>query len=448
VFHAPLRSHEHAGGQRHRRGVMLNLRAVAMRLGAATHDYRAAVPGLLMMLVGPRIGDALNFVYNLLLVRWLGEAQYGQAAAILSAIGIPSAALGVLICRETVWLTEANDHAALLRYVWRWFWRVGTAAALVGVGVIFLSPYVGTIFRYEHASTTYALAAMIVATAVGPLWGSVIQGQKRFLLLGSIPVAQGMVRVALTAALLYLGLQVTGVLYAQFLSMSFVIMWCVLAARKPVAVAGSAHDRLPARSTSLLPLFNNLVTTTALTSLMLADVVVVNFVFPGPMAGGYACVTVFGRIACYVPESLANILQPYLMRDHVQGRDDRWQLFVCVAIAMALAMAVALLFWLVGTPLFTWLRPAYVPYVQYLPVYVMAMGFLSVARLSGTYAMAHERLRAGIVLLAMAVLQIVAFYVFRQTLWRFVTVQVTVTALTAVLSLTLLQRQSTRADKR
>jgi O-antigen/teichoic acid export membrane protein len=400
------------------------------RLTRRLHIAPAALPGMLMMLVGPRVGDVLGFVYGLLLGRWLSGADFGRASAILNAISIPATALGVLICRETVWRSARNQHAALLRYVWHWFWWVLGLTGALAVVVVMFSSYVGTIFRYEYLSTTCALAAFVIVTGLSPLWGSVIQGQRRYLLLGSIPMVQGFSKLLLTAALLYTGWQLTGVLTAQVLSSVLVIVWILVVAQRPYAVTDAVVDDAQ-RVSDLRSLLNNLMTTGATVTLLSIDVVVVNFVFPGAMAGGYAAVSMFGKIALYLPETFAVYLQPVLMRARAAHGQNRYYFSISCLLGLGGTLMLAGVFWLGGAPLFAWLMPAYVAYAGYLPVYTLAMGLLAIARLAGTFAMARDDARAGLWLTGIAVLQLIGFFLFRQTLWHIVGVELVIAVLAA-----------------
>jgi len=404
----------------------------------------AMIPGMLVMLIGPRIGDVLSFVYGLLLGRWLSGAEFGQASAILNAISIPATALGVLICRETVWRSARNQHAELLQYVWRWFWRVVGATCALGVLVILFSAYVGTIFRYEYRSTTYALAAFIVTTGVGPLWGSVIQGQRRFLLLGSVPMVQGLSKLLLTAALLYTGWQVTGVLTAQVLSSVLVIGWIMLMAQRRYVAPQPAGQGAATKISDQWSLLNNVITTAATITLVSIDVLVVNFVFPGVMAGGYAAVSMFGKIATYIPESIATYLQPYLMHARGAHTQNKYYFNISCLIGVAGTLLLAGFFWLCGAGLFSRLLPAYVAYAPYLPLYTLAMGLMALARMAGTFAMARDDARVGIWLAGIAVLQLGGFFLFRQTLWHIIGVELAIAALAACVGIVLTSTAASR----
>ncbi len=64
--------------------MLTTAKATLERLTQRFHVTPAALPGFLMMLASPRIGDMLRFVYCLLLGRWLSGAEFGQARAVLN----------------------------------------------------------------------------------------------------------------------------------------------------------------------------------------------------------------------------------------------------------------------------------------------------------------------------------------------------------------------------
>ncbi len=395
------------------------------RLTVFWRRWRGAIIGTTAVMLGCRIGDVFNFLYSILLGRWLGNGEFGQASALLNAVAIPAAAIGVLVCRETVWRTEAHQQTQLSRFVWRWFWWSLAAGALCALIIICCNSYVGTILRYSHPAVGYGLAALVVLTLVRPFWQSVLLGQERFLLISFGPPLEGFMRLAFTMLLLYYlhaGLQ--GVVAAQV--MTGIVM---LAYGMVLGIPSARARRAPPPSPSATPpcsvsnnrtpfysLATSLVMVTALTLLMSTDVIVANFVFPGPIADGYAGVAILGKIVLYVPESMAVILLPSFLRDDAYGRSSTRYVLAAIGIAAAGALTLTIVYAIWGTAILTLYRREFAAYAHLLPWYAAAMGGVAVCRMIGTQAMARSRLAPGLALLAVAGLQVLGFYCFRRTI--------------------------------
>ncbi|MCX7847407.1 MAG: hypothetical protein N2595_05215 [bacterium] len=392
-------------------------------LHAFWQRWRNAIIGVSLVMLGSRLGDACNFVYSIFLARWLGDGDFGRASALLLALGIPAATINVLVCRETVWRTERCEPQMLSAFVWRWFWRtlaVATAGALL---IIVFNPYVGTILRYEHPAVGVGFAALLVLTLVRPFWQSVVQGQERFAVVAAAPVLEGFLRLMLTMGLLYFfqaGL--VGVVAAHVMTGAALLAYGVWFGVRGVQ-RHSAHfigKDQPRMDTAVVStwstLLSSLAMTAALTLLVSTDMIVVNFVFPGVLADAYAAVATLGKIVLYMPESLAVILLPGLVRDAAYARSSAHTLLWSVAVTLLGGLCLVALFTVWGGEV---LRLVYArgfdAYAHLLPWYAAAMGGVAVCRMLGTRAMARSQLIDGVVLLCMAGVQVLGFYMFRRT---------------------------------
>lgn len=404
--------------------------------------WRTAILGTSMVMLGSRLGDACNFMYSIVLARWLGDGDFGRASALMLALGIPAATINVIVCRETVWRLEHQESRALRAFVWRWFWRTCAVGVLAAALIILLNPYVGTILRYEQPAVGVGFALLFLLTLLRPFWQSVVQGQERFLIIALGPMLEGFLRVTLTMLFLYFlraGLQ--GVVAAQALTGVVLLlygMWFGVRGgdsqlRGPTSCV-STKEGTPC-TTTWRAVVASLLMTTALTLLTSTDVIVVNFVFPGPIADAYAAVATLGRIVLYVPESLAITLLPGLVRDAVRARSSQGTVLAAVGVTVVTTLALVALFAVGGAVILRWVYArGFDAYAHLLPWYAAAMGAVAICRVCGTHAMARARITDGIVLLGMASLQVLGFYCFRRTVEQTTWVLAATSALAALVS--------------
>ncbi|GEM_PF-1845019 len=395
------------------------------------------IPGILVMLIGPRIGDAFNLLYNILLGRWLGNGEFGQALSIIGAISIPASAVSVLICRETVRHCEAGGTRAMYKYATRWF--VGMLLlGVAGAGVILLlGPYVGTIFRYQSQKATLGLALLFVVTMTRPVWGAVIHGQQRFVLLGMGPALDGLLRFAFTAGLLLLGWQLLGVVYAQALTGMLLIVWAWYYATRyqQKSAPATAPVIMTPQASSLATLGNSVVTTVALALWFWVDIEAVNYIFPGPIADGYAGVATIGKIVCYAPESLSVILMPLVMRNVLRAQDSHRHVYASLAATVVATAVLVSVYAVWGTPIMRLYNKTFVTYAPLLPKYALAMGFISLARVCAIYDLARGRFVTGWLLMALVPFELALFYLLRRTVSDTVNMLLLASATAALLSL-------------
>jgi len=409
-------------------------------VSSRSREWRSPVISTLVVFIGLRMGDALSLLNNIVLGRWLDPVEFGQANALLKALSIPAIAMGVMICREAVWLTETQTRDALLRHAWRWFLVLTCIGMGCGLLVVVLGSVFQVVFKFSHQSVCYAIAATVAVTIMSPLWGSVLQGQRQFVLLGIVPSLQGTVRIAATMVLIYMGFHLVGAMVAPTLAMLAAMVWCIYWVHR---APGSALAQPPAGTVSLVrpPLLtmflNDLIPLTALTILLSTDVIVVNYLLPAD-TGGYAAVSTIGQITFYVPQGIVITLLPYVMRDSIQGRTSRWYLLMSAA---ATGLVSGVIIWL----LYQWhsqimhlYNPVFVRHAGYLPRYTVAMGLFSIVTITTNYAMARGIRRIGCYLVALVPVQLILYYFSHGSLQSLIDRTVMIAFLALVGSLVLL----------
>ena len=413
-----------------------------MDLRAAWRQWRGIILSTTAVMVGLRIGDLLNVLNAAVLSRWLAPQEFGQASALLSALAIPATAVGVVVCREAVWLTETAEHDALLRYVWRWFWWLVAIGAAAGGVVLVFGETFQEVFRIKQAAVTYAFIATLLVTIIAPLWGGVLQGQHRFWPLSMIPIVQSCVRILATMGLLYAGLRLLGAVVAPTLSALAAIGWCMYWVHQPLkraaAIVTPAANR-PQRPPPLTALLNDLLPITAMTLLMSSDVIVANFLF-AEQSGGFAAVSMIGKLTFYVPQGIAVVLLPHVMRNDARGESSLHYLRASVGASALMSAAIIAVLYVWNNQIMHLLRPdnAFTAYAGFLPRYTLAMGFYSIIPLTTNYAMARGVKRVGWYLLAVAPAQILVFYLFRHSMQQLVDAVTIVAGVAAVGSYVLL----------
>jgi len=406
--------------------------------------WRDSVFGTLFLLFAMRVGDVLSLLNNIVLGRWLDVREFGQVNALLNALAIPMAAISVVICREVVWLTETQTYSTLLRRVWRWFFAVLAVGILCGLLVIVLGSVFRYVFKFQNVSVLFAFAATVAVTVASPLWGGVIQGQQRFVVLGAMVCIQGVVRIAATMGLIYIGFHLAGAVVAPTLAMLAAMAWCmywVHCTPRGTVVQPPARITLVARPSLLTMFFNDLIPLTAMAILLSMDVIVVNYLLPAD-TGGYAAVRTIGIITFYVPQGIVVTLLPYVMRDSIKGRTSRWYLLMSVAATAFVSGAIVWLLYRWHAPIMHAYRKDFALYGGYLPRYTVAMGLFSIVTITTNYAMARGIRRIGYYLLVLVPVQLILYHFSRSSLQSLIdrTVMVAFLALAGSLVLLILHR--------
>lgn len=286
---------------------------VAPQLAARASLARA---GLLM---GAAMGaaNALNYAYNLAMVRPLGPAGYGALAALLALVLIgafPGMALQVVVARHTT--RYGNDERALAA-LWAGTLTV-TLAAGGGLGLlgVLAAPAVTRFFHLGSLVPALWLAAALAPLpAIAALQG-MLQGRERFGALAAVLMAAAAGKLAAGMALVALGGGVAGAMAGAAAGGVLALVTGLALVRTPLACSRQrlhgavAFPEVLAAGAAILGLL-------LLTNL---DVLLARHHLTSRAAGLYAAGAVMAKIAFWAPQFVIMVVFPRLVAPEGRAR--------------------------------------------------------------------------------------------------------------------------------
>jgi O-antigen/teichoic acid export membrane protein len=244
--------------------------------------------------VGTLMSQACVYLLNIVATRWLGPAEYGELASLLTVtviMSIPAIALQSWTARTRA---QGADARSLLRTTL--VLSVATAA-VTAAAVLVLAPALRT-----HAVPGAVATAMLVVPLV---WLStaqgLLQGSRRLLRLGAVLLASGLARLAGGLAGLTLGLGawpvVWGIGMATTVAAGF--GWRMALKELPPQALASPPST---RATSLAPVLKIAVATGAIWTLANVDVLFARLILEPRESGWYAAGALITRAIQFAPQ--------------------------------------------------------------------------------------------------------------------------------------------------
>lgn len=393
--------------------------------------------GSLLLLISMTIVNGGNYLFNLILGRWLGPAAFAEVSLIVTLMLVITLITATL---QTVSAKFAAIHAAdedmqamstLRRWLGQWSWVVGLGfSVLLAVS----SPWLARFFQMSSPWPFVILAAGLPLYFAQGVDRGILQGQIRFGALSASYQAEMWVRLAAGIGLVLMGFAVNGAVAG--LTLSFIGTWIVaLQARKGLPKALPIGDK--ERRAVLLfawPVGMALVGQILINN---SDILIVKRFFEPEVAGHYAALALIGRIVFFATWSVVTALFPIVAQRHQRGEPHRPLLFVSLGLVLGVSGAIILasvfLPELIVGVLF---GEAYLVVAPLLWLYAVATAFYALSNVVINYRLSIGNNEGSYVAVVGGIAQVLGVWLFHDSLAQVVMVQIYVMgSMTAVLLL-------------
>lgn len=333
----------------------------------------AALSGGALLFISTTFVNAGNYVYNLILGRWLGPAAFADLSLIVTFLLVLSfitTTLSMATARFSAAYTAANapeQVAGLRHWAGRYAWAGGVLlAVLLALG----APALATFFNMADAAPFLILAVGLPVYLAQSIDRGILQGQLRLSTLALSYQAEMWVRLLAAIVLVAVGLAVNGAVFG--ITLSFVATWLV---------ARQARARLPetgnldsAQRRTIL-LYSGSVVVGLVGQILInnSDVLIVKRFFTPEEAGHYAALALIGRMVFFATWSVAMTMFPIVAQKHATGEPHRKYLAYALGIVGGISGAILLA---------TLLLPEFIVGVLF------GSDYLSIAPLLALYAVA------------------------------------------------------------
>ena len=391
--------------------------------------------GSLLLLISMTIVNGGNYLFNLVLGRWLGPAAFAELSLIVTlmlVITLITATVQTVAAKfAAIHAADGDDQAmaALRGWLGRWTWIVGLGFA---VALILAAPWLADFFQMSSAWPFIILAVGLPLYFAQGVDRGILQGQIRFTPLSLSYQAEMWVRLVAGISLVALGFAVNGAVAG--LTLSFVGTWLVaLQARKglPKAVALTANQH------RAIMLFAWPVGMALIGQILInnSDILIVKRFFDPTIAGKYAALALIGRIVFFATWSVVTALFPIVAQRHQRGEPHRNLLYVSLGLVLGVSMAIILAAVFVPNLIVGLLfGDAYLEIASLLWLYAVATAFYALSNVVITYRLSIGSSGGSYVAVVGGVAQVLGVWLFHGSLAQVVMVQIYVMgAMTLVL---------------
>jgi O-antigen/teichoic acid export membrane protein len=361
----------------------------------------------------------LGYLFQILVGRFFLPSEYAlfTAAVGLSVfLGSLFGALGMLITRRVAVLKTQFVDGLPHNY----FWRVHAYVAIGGVLLlgltVFFIPYALEILRTDSTILIWLIYIYVVMVMFYSVNYAVFQGLQKFYSMAVISTVSVLLKVILSIGLIYFGFGVIGAISGMVIAMTMMVLFGFW--RLSQNLFATQHlNKAVLPSIDFNPFFAVYLSGIAIAALTQLDTVLVNWYFPGDVAGEYAAIAVLGKAVLYLPGGLALAMFPMVAENHAKAIDSKKMLFQAMFVTLILSVLAVVIFIIAGKPLLAVLYGNRYPEAStLLPLYGFAMVPLALVILAEHYLIAKGRVLFAWLFFVLAPLEVLTLHYFHSDL--------------------------------
>jgi O-antigen/teichoic acid export membrane protein len=398
-------------------------------LASFYRKFGALASTSLLLMISMTVVNAGNYVYNLIMGRWLGPGLFADVSLIVTlllVVTFVTVPLQLIAARHAAAATADGDLAPL-GAVRRWLTRIAILVGLV-IAVLFIAP-AATWANIFHTSSPTPFILFGLAIPFGLMQGvnrGVLQGRTRFGMLAVTYQAEMWSRLFLGMLLVWAGFSVNGAVLG--ISLSFVVTWLVtLPAGRGLQTSIPLSREV--RTAAMLFALPVLIAQISQILINNSDILLVRTYYPADMAGLYAALALIGRMVFFATWSVVTTMFPIVAQRHKRGEPHRHLLWVSLGIVGGISLVIILATLLFPETIVNILfGKKYLSIAPLLWLYALATTLYALANVVVNYRLSLGQGRETGFTLAAGVAMVAGIIIFHDTLAQVVWVQVVVMA--------------------
>ncbi len=366
-----------------------------------------------LMIIGFNGGNAINYLYHLIMARILGPAHYGELATLINVIGIVSmipASLSLVIVKFVSSAKSADQISGLLN----WFVKkTYIASGVVSLVFLILSPVLAKFLNIDNVSLLVILALTFLFILPALFYRSVLQGLLKFKEYVISVLSENTIKLVFGIGFVLAGFSVFGAM------IGFVAATCLgfFLSRHFIRIHRSRDVQPPNLGSLFSYSLPVLIQSVAVTSLLSVDVILVKHFFDSYQTGIYAAFSSLGKIIFYGAGPISAVMFPLASAKAARGESSSRVFLYSVGATALLVFGVVLIYLFfprlaINIPF----GSSYLQYSQLLVYFGLFMGMFTIGYLFTNYFLSISKTKAIVLPVIAALVQVVGIFIFHKSL--------------------------------
>jgi O-antigen/teichoic acid export membrane protein len=290
------------------------------------------------------LAGVLDYAANVVAGRWLRPVEYGTYVSVLAIVQVAiqlSIAIRMVVAFYMASLNARDDASERLsdfvQNTWRWAIKWGLAATAL---LVLASPFLAAPLRLSSTWPLWAATPMILLLFLRESAFGMLQGIESFSSFGIVQVAGAFLRLTLAAALIWLGWEASGAIFAQPLGTVLAVGLSLWYLRRYFARSAKTFRDAVSWHYSAATLMG----LTGFGLLTNLDALFVKHFYSPQVAGDYGTVVTLAKVSLFLPWAVGIVLFPKVTRRQAAGRDPRPILLLSLGAALLPGLGVTALY--------------------------------------------------------------------------------------------------------
>ncbi len=378
--------------------------------------------GSIILLFMIALFNLLNYAFQISMAKMLGPENFSIVAVLMSIIyifNIPAETIQTVVSKYTSKFNGESSDDKIKDLIIKSLRKGTVLAAEIFILFLPISIILSKILRIEY--TLLALTGIsIFYVFTIPVFRGVLQGKKRFFLMGSSMVIESLFKVVIAISLVFIGWEVYGAIGGVLIAGLMTMLVLIIALRKILKINKENYDFKGIYS-------QNMPTLIALVSIVLIyslDVILARTLFDSRLAGQYSFVSLLGKVILFMGLAISKVMFPLSAESYERKKKTKGIFLKSFTIILAGSLALCMIYLLIPETVIKIVSLGSEEYLEASSVlFILGLSytFLSIVNLIYLYKISINDLkkRESYFICLFVLLQLILMTLFSKTLIEF-----------------------------
>lgn len=399
--------------------------------------------GTAIVFFGSILANFGNYLFHLLMGRWLGPIDYGILESLVSTLNMLLIPVGFLNLVVVKFISEKGKENDAEKYMFLKY--ILKKSAVFGFFILFVFFIFGQFFqnflKIQSFLFLFIIGITFYISIFSTIFSSTLQGKMEFLKFCLLNIFSAWSKLAFGIILIFLGLGVIGAISSFQLSALFTaIVGYILI--KDILNRKNFFDELktPINFVSKKVKqfsFASLISSLSFVSIFSMDVILARAYLSPFDAGQYAALSVLGKIVFFASSPVISVMLPVVSEKNAKGEKYRNLVIFSILLVVLISAGVSFLYFLFPKTVIGLLfGEKYLLSANFLGMFAIFISLYSLCSLLTTYYLSISKNYMVVFSFFSAVVQILLLSVFHSSIQQIVTVDIVIlSVLLVILSL-------------
>jgi O-antigen/teichoic acid export membrane protein len=375
------------------------------------------IKGSAIVLISSTLANFGNYLFHLLMGRFLGPADYGVLESLISItyfLGIPVTVLMIVVTKFVSRELEAKKKVAL--FVKKISGKTAIFGAVALIVFLCLFPWLRALVRVENFFLFLGIGLSSYFGIFLAIWTASFQGILKFFKLGVLSIINSWSKLIIALILIFLGLKVGAGILAIVLGAFLAVVFGYLMLRREIPLQQKGEINIKASFEGIGGYtWAVLVSNLALTSFYTIDIILARYFLSPVEAGQYAALSILGKIVFFASSPINSVMFPVVSSRQAKGENYQKIVTLSLALVALLCGGISLVYFLFPQIMIGLLfGQEYLASTRFLGFFGIFISLYSIASLLTNFFLSISRTKIIVFPALLALVQLVLIFFYHQ----------------------------------